>query len=338
MPYTLLAMRVGILGCGLIGGKRAAVLSGTPHRVAAVFDIDPARSAALAEKHGAQVCSSPEALVNKVDAVVVSTINAELAALAALAVGEGKHVILEKPGARSARELEPVVELARKNGVVVKVGYNHRFHPAPRKARAILQEGECGDVMFVRARYGHGGRVGYDKEWRADPAKAGGGELLDQGVHLIDLARWFIGAEFTEVFGRVETYFWQMPVEDNAFLTLATANRQVAHLHVSWTEWKNLFSFEIYARRAKLQLEGLGGSYGPERLIHHRMRLEMGPPDTAVHEYPGADESWSLEWADFARAIAEGTRPCGDLEDALATLRIVDQIYGRGANSAAHRR
>jgi predicted dehydrogenase len=335
---TARAMRVGILGCGLIGGKRAAALAGTPHHLAAVFDIDPQRSRALAEKHGAAVCSSAEALIKSVDAVVVSTINAELAPLAALAVGDGKHVILEKPAARSALELEPVAELARQKGVVVKVGYNHRFHPAPRKAHAILQEGECGDVMFVRARYGHGGRVGYDQEWRADPAKSGGGELLDQGVHLIDLARWFIGADFTEVFGRVETYFWNMAVEDNAFMTLATTNRQVAQLHVSWTEWKNLFSFEIYARRAKLHLEGLGGSYGLERLTHYRMRPEMGPPDTAVHEYPGPDESWSLEWADFATAVAEGKRPCGDIEDALATLRVVDRIYGLSANSPAHQR
>jgi predicted dehydrogenase len=330
-------MKVGIIGCGLIGGKRAAALAGSAHRVAAVFDIVPERARALAEKHGAQACSSREELLESVDAVVVATTNDQLAALAALAVRLGKHVILEKPAARSAAELEPVAELARQKGTIVKVGFNHRFHPAPQQAHAILRGGECGDVMFVRARYGHGGRVGYDKEWRADPAKAGGGELLDQGVHLIDLARWFIGAEFTEVFGRIETYFWQMPVEDNAFLTLATGSRQVAQLHVSWTEWKNLFSFEIYARHAKLELSGLGGSYGPERLYHYRMRPEMGPPDTAVYEYPGADESWAREWTDFARAIEEGTRPCGDLEDALAALRIVDQIYGRGANAPAHR-
>jgi predicted dehydrogenase len=127
----------------------------------------------------------------------------------------------------------------------------------------------------------------------------------------------------------VETYFWNMPVDDNAFLTLATATHQVAHLQVSCTEWKNMFSLEIYARHAKLHWEGLGGSYGPERLYHYAMRPEMGPPDAVIYEYAPADTSWALEWQDFARAIRGKTRPCGDVEDALQTLRVVDRVYGR---------
>jgi predicted dehydrogenase len=212
----------------------------------------------------------------------------------------------------------------------VKVGFNHRFHPAAQKARALLDGGACGDVMFLRGRYGHGGRLGYEKEWRADPAQSGGGELIDQGVHLIDLARWFLGAELVDVQGRVETYFWKMPVDDNAFLTLGTASRQVAHLQVSCTEWKNMFALEIYARHAKLHWEGLGGSYGPERLTHWQMSPAMGPPDGVTYEYAPADKSWALEWADFKHAVATKTRPSGDVHDALATLRIVDRVYGRG--------
>jgi predicted dehydrogenase len=320
-------MKVGIVGCGLIGGKRADALGGD--RLVATYDVVAERARALAGRHGAETCASLDELVARSDAVVIATTNDQLTPLATVAVRGGKHVVVEKPAARSAAELEPLAAMARDRGVVVKVGFNHRFHPAAQKARAILDAGSCGDVMFVRGRYGHGGRVGYDKEWRAVPDKSGGGELIDQGVHLIDLARWFIGAEFSDVQGRVETYFWDMPVDDNAFLTLGTAARQVAHLQVSCTEWKNLFSFEIYARHAKLHLEGLGGSYGVERLYHYQMRPEMGPPDTIIHEYPGADRSWALEWADFARAVAIGGRPCGDVHDALESLRIVDRLYGR---------
>ncbi len=321
-------MKVGIVGCGLIGGKRADSL-GRGDRVGAVFDVVPERARAFASKYGAEACASAGEVVAKSDAVVVATTHDHLVPTGLLAVLAGKPLLLEKPAARRASELEPLVKAAREKRVVVKVGYNHRFHPAAQKARAILDAGDTGDVMFVRGRYGHGGRVGYDREWRADPEKAGGGELLDQGAHLVDLSRWFVGAEFTEVSGRAETYFWDMPVDDNAFLTLGTARRQVAHLHVSWTEWKNLFSLEIYTRHVKLHLEGLGGSYGVERLYHYRMRPEMGPPDTVIYEYPGADRSWSLEWADFARAIASGERACGDLDDALAVLRVVDRVYGR---------
>jgi predicted dehydrogenase len=324
-------MRVGIVGCGLIGGKRAAALAGTDDRLVATFDLVPERARALAARAGgaAEACGTMDELVARSDVVVVAASNDQLTPLSTVAVRAGKHVVVEKPAARSAQELEPLAALARARGVVVKVGYNHRFHPAAQKARAILESGECGDIMFLRGRYGHGGRIGYEKEWRADPERSGGGELIDQGVHLIDLARWYLGAELTEVDGRVETYFWKMPVDDNAFLTLATAARQVAHLQVSCTEWKNMFSLEIYAQKAKLHWEGLGGSYGPERLYHYAMRPEMGPPDAVIYEYAPADHSWALEWQDFARAVRGKTRPCGDVEDALETLRIVDRVYRR---------
>jgi len=321
-------MRVGIVGCGLIGGKRAAALEGED-KLVATYDLVPERAKALAAKYKAEACASLEELVARSDVVVVATTNDQLTPVAMVAVQGGKHAVVEKPAARSAAELEPLVRAAQERGVVVKVGFNHRFHPAAQKAREILTAGGAGDVMFIRGRYGHGGRVGYDKEWRADPAKSGGGELIDQGVHLVDLARFFFDAELVDVQGRVETYFWQMPVDDNAFLTLATAKRQVAHLQVSCTEWKNLFSLEIYARHAKLHWEGLGGSYGPERLYHYMMKPEMGPPDAVIYEYAPADRSWALEWADFTRALKTKTRPSGDVQDALATLRIVDRIYAR---------
>jgi predicted dehydrogenase len=322
-------MRVGIVGCGLIGGKRADALKGTGDVLVATYDVAADRAKALAAKHGAEACASLDELVAKSDAVVVAATNDQLTPLSLAAVRAGKHVVVEKPAARSGKELEPLAALAREKGVVVKVGYNHRFHPAAQKARALLDSGECGDVMFLRGRYGHGGRLGYEKEWRADPAMSGGGELIDQGVHLIDLARWYLGAELVDVQGRAETYFWKMPVDDNAFLVLGTAARQVAHLQVSCTEWKNMFSLEIYARRAKLHWEGLGGSYGPERLTHYMMKPEMGPPDAVAYEYAPFDKSWALEWADFARAVRDGQRPCGDVDDALAALRVVDTIYGR---------
>ena len=90
-------------------------------------------------------------------------------------------------------EIEDLMTLAGEEKVCVRVGYNHRFHPALQKARELVDAGALGPLMFIRARYGHGGRVGYDREWRADPNLSGGGELIDQGVHLIDLAGWFLG-------------------------------------------------------------------------------------------------------------------------------------------------
>jgi predicted dehydrogenase len=318
-------MRVGIVGCGLIGNKRAAAL-GTD-RLVAVCDRDPSRAQALAALHPDATVAAVEDLIAKSDTVIVATTNDQLATIAARAIEAGKHVLIEKPGARSLAELEPVAVLAAKRGVTVAVGYNHRFHPAAQKARDILDREGSGPVLFVRGRYGHGGRKGYDREWRADPALSGGGELIDQGVHLIDLSRWYLGGEIADVRGRVVTAFWDMKVDDNAFLTLTTRAGQIAHLHASCTEWKNLFSFEIYTRDAKLHLEGLGGSYGVERLYHYQMRPAMGPPDTVIHEYPLSDTSWALEWQDFVAAASGKPGTGATLEDALAALRVVGEAY-----------
>jgi predicted dehydrogenase len=321
-------MDVAIVGCGLIGQRRAKLLGA--HRLAVVVDADPEKAQALAGlQPGAVALTDWRAAVARtdVDAVLVSTPHHLLAPVAIAAAEAGKHVLIEKPGARNAAELAPLVEAARRTKVVVKVGFNHRFHPAFRKAREYVDAGAIGELMFARARYGHGGRVGYDKEWRADPHISGGGELLDQGMHLIDLSRWFLG-DFVRVEGFTHTYFWDMPVDDNSFMALRTSRQQMAWLHVSWTEWKNTFSFELYGKTGKLHVEGLGASYGTERLSYYRMSPEMGPPETVIHEYPGADQSWALDFADFVRSVETGMEPCGGLDDAFKALQVVDAIYG----------
>jgi predicted dehydrogenase len=323
-------MRVGIVGCGLIGGKRARAL-GPESRLLAVADRDAARAGRLAGEHpGCEVEAEPLRLCRRddLDLVIVATTNDALTPLALAAVGAGKHVLVEKPAARRALELQALVDAAGQARTTVKVGFNHRFHPAIRQAKALFDEGAVGPLLYVRARYGHGGRLGYEREWRADPGVAGGGELLDQGVHLIDLARWFAG-DFAEVRGEAATFFWKMPVEDNGFLHLKTADGRVAWLHASCTEWKNLFSFEVFGRDGKLQVDGLGGSYGLERLTFYRMLPQMGPPETTTWEYPGEDASWRDEYVHLLECIREGRAPSGNLGDALAALEVVDEVYGR---------
>ena len=320
---------IGIVGCGLIGQRRAAALAGG--RLAACADLDRHRADALAEIHpGAKAITSWQKLVTNrdVDVVIVATTNEALAEVAVAALKADKHVLVEKPGARSTAEIDRIAKAARKHDRLVRVGFNHRYHPALLAAREIVDRGTIGPLMFVRGRYGHGGRVGYDREWRADPERSGGGELIDQGVHLIDLSRWFLGP-FVEIDGAAHTYFWDMPVDDNAFLRLTTATGQVAFLHVSCTEWKNLFSLEIYGRDGKLHIEGLGGSYGVERLAHYQMLPEMGPPQTVVHEYPRGDRSWELELSEFYEDIRLGRSPSAGLEAARAALEVVEAVYAQ---------
>jgi predicted dehydrogenase len=261
-----------------------------------------------------------------VDIVIVAATHDQLALVAEAAAAAGKNVLIEKPGARRAAELDPVLREAERTGVAVRVGFNHRYHRALLEARRIFLSGALGEMMFVRGRYGHGGRIGYDQEWRADPQTSGGGELLDQGVHLIDLARWFLG-DFDRVQGHIGTFFWNMPVEDNAFLILTTSGGQTAFLHATWTEWKNLFSLEIYGRKGKLEISGLGGSYGVERLAHYQMSPEMGPPATTIWEYPMADNSWNTEFAEFLEDIRLRRDPVPGIRDAQAALRVIQKVY-----------
>ena len=320
-------LRAALIGCGLIGRKRAAALSGCSLAVCCDLAVERAEALAAAtpgcrataDWHAAAGCPD-------VDVVLVATAHDMLAPVACEAAAAGKHVLIEKPGARCASELEPIAEAAHRTGALVRIGFNHRYHRAFRQAREIFESGALGEMMFIRGRYGHGGRPGYEREWRADPKVSGGGELIDQGVHLIDLARWFLG-DFSRVQGRAPTYFWNMLVEDNAFLLLETARGQIAFLHASWTEWKNLFSFEIAGRLGKLEISGLGGSYGLERLTWYKMSPEMGPPDTRAWEYPMADDSWQAEWTAFLEDIRRSRQPSPGIADAQAALRAIEKIY-----------
>jgi len=320
-------MNVAIIGCGLIGQKRAAALAGARLIACADSNFEPAQQLAK-RTPGCTATAEWREVIRRddVSAVVVATPHDSLAEITAAAIKAGKHVLVEKPAARTVTELCDLPALAEQNRVLVRVGFNHRYHRAFQQARKIVDDGSLGPLMFVRARYGHGGRVGYEKEWRANPAISGGGELIDQGVHLIDLGRWFLG-DFVEVDGYAHTYFWDMKVDDNAFMMLKTSMRQVAFLHASCTEWKNTFSFELYGRNGKLQIDGLGGSYGVERLTWYKMLPEMGPPETTIWEYPMADNSWELETAEFLRDIELGRQPASGLKDAAAALEIINRIY-----------
>ena len=319
--------KVGIIGCGLIGQKRAENL-GVKGKLVACADLDITRAERLGKEKGAALYTDWRQLIQNadLDIVIVSTLHDSLAAITLAAIENNKHVLVEKPAARNIYELEQVIHAAEKHQVKVHVGFNHRYHRAILKAKAMVMAEELGDLMFIRAKYGHGGRLGYEKEWRASLELSGGGELIDQGPHIIDLARWFLG-DFTSIQGFAKTYYWDMPVDDNAFMLLKTPKEQVAFLHVSCTEWKNTFSMEIMGTKGKLEINGLGGSYGIERLTHYHMLPAMGPPATTIWEYPMADDSWAQELSEFYTDIEENRSVATSLNDAYATLKIIHEIY-----------
>lgn len=323
-------MNVVIIGCGLVGRKRAASLGRA--RLLACADRLPEQAAVLAAAHPGCIAyaSWEEALAHPGATIaIIATTHDSLAAIAAAAIRAGLHLLLEKPGARTAEELRPLADLAQQYQVKVQTGYNHRFHPALRLAHDLAAAGKIGQLTHLRASYGHGGRPGYEGEWRHRLATAGGGELLDQGSHLIDLAAWYLGPA-TRVSAILTKAFWQGEVEDNAFLLLQTASGGVAQLHASWTEWKNRFSLELFGATGKIEITGLGRSYGPECLTLYTMRPEMGPPDVEHWEFPEEeDQSWRLEFEAFLSAIAEGREPEPGLAGALHVLDVVGKAYAQ---------
>ena len=294
---------------------------------------EPARK--VAERFGSAWATDWRIAIDdeRIDVVVISTPNAYLCGMAIAALEAGKHVLIEKPMGRNYADAAAIANAARQAKGLLKVGFNHRYHPAIGRARELANDGAIGELIAIRARYGHGARPGYEKEWRAQAELAGGGELTDQGIHVIDLVRWFAGMP-ERAFAYTSTSVWPIaPLEDNAFALLRYPSGCTASVHVSWTQWKNLFSFEAFGKDGFVAVEGLGGSYGVETLVTGKRKPRGGEPDLTQEAFPGPDASWALEWDEFVRAIREGGAYSGNVEDGLAAMRIVAALYESARDS-----
>lgn len=322
-------IRVALIGAGRFGAKRAeAVGKSARSALTVVADVATELAEAVGQKFDCQSTSDWRAAVTQenVDAVIVSTPTHLSSQVSLLAAQAGKHVLTEKPCATSSAEFVTVVDAARSRGVRVKAGYNHRYHRAIRRAHELFEQGTIGRPLFVRCVYGHGGRLGYESEWRSQVALSGGGELLDQGVHALDLFQWFLG-EFEEVTGMVSTAFWPIaPAEENVFALLRARGNVVAQLHASWTNWKNTFSFEVFGDEGYLKVSGLGGSYGPERVCCGLREKPGDVPEEQWTEFPEPDDSLEREWEEFLDAVAEDREPPSNGHEACRTLQLVEAI------------
>lgn len=323
-------LQVAIVGCGLIGSRRAREASRHPGtRLRAVVDVDAGRASALAAEHDCVAAPAWESVVQDagVDIVVVSTPNGMTTEIADAALAAGKHVLVEKPPGRNVSEAQRLAAAAGRAAGLLKVGFNHRYHPAIAAAHTLTASGSLGPILNLRARYGHGGRPGYEHEWRGDARLAGGGELLDQGVHLADLFCWFAGRPANAV-AMLQTAHWSIaPLEDNAFALVQFESGAIGSMHTSWTQWKNLFSLEVFCERGSVTVDGLGGSYGTERLIVARRVAAGGAPELDERVFDGADQSWQLEWEEFHDAVRHGTPFLGTSGDGLAAMQLIDMMY-----------
>lgn len=320
-------MKIAIIGAGLIGRKRAGSL---PEGVIlkTVCDKDPEKGQLLAKDFSAEFEPKWENVVSdsEIEVVIVATTHDWLTPIAKQAILNGKHVLIEKPGARNLVEFMELIEAHQKSPVTVGFGYNHRYHPGIQKAKELIDSKKFGEVMFVRARYGHGARLGYEKEWRFVKEMSGGGELIDQGPHLIDLTNYFAG-QFNEVTGFTGSLYWQTELEDAAFWVMKNDKGHLAQLSVTCEEWKNIFCFEIMLKQAKIQIDGLGRSYGREKLTLYKMKPEMGPPEVEEFEFPEEDNSWKIENQIFFDRIKNKDYSPTALLDGKYVHEIIEKLY-----------
>lgn len=320
-------MKIGIVGAGLIGRKRAKALPKNV-KIKLICDVNEKLAAEFANEFNCSYTTNFHSIIkdNEIKAVIISTPNGFLADLALQVLQSGKHVLIEKPGGRDKEEIKQIWKQFKRSPRVVFFGYNHRFHPAIQKAKLIIDSNKFGPVLFLRAKYGHGGRVGYEKEWRFNKNLSGGGELIDQGSHLIDLTNYFVG-ELPKIKSTIKTFFWKTKLEDTAFFIMENSKNQSAELSVSCVEWKNLFSFEIMLKKAKIQIDGLGGSYGIEKLTIYEMKPEMGPPNVKEIIFEQPDQSWSKENKVFFKRIKKKDYSEEPLKQAFYVLDTIDKIY-----------
>lgn len=320
-------IRLAIIGAGLIGQKRALNLP-KDVKLTVVCNRSPEKGKQLAKEHNAEFEPDWKKVVShpQVDAVLIATSHESLVPMSIEVIKNNKHLFVEKPGARNLKEFNKLLAAHKKNPVAVMVGYNHRYHPGMLKAKEIIDSGKYGKLMFARMRYGHGGRVGYDKEWRFKKEISGGGLLMDLAPHLIDLTNYFVGP-LLDVSGYISTLFWNTKLEDSAFFTLKNKNNQLSHISVTCIEWKNLFCIEIMLKTAKIQIDGLGRSYGKEKVTLYTMKPEMGPPDIQEFTFPDEDTSWKYENELFFNKVRKRDTSNQALLDTQYVFKVIDRLY-----------
>ncbi len=323
-------LSVAVVGAGGIGRIRARSIADSKQgRVSWVADVDAGRAKELAGPSSAIATVDWREAVSRpdVDAVVVSTPTKFHAEIAIEALQAGKHVLCEKPLARTTDEARRIVEAARDAKRVLKTGFNYRQMAHVRRAKELLGAGAIGKACFLRCRYGHGGRPGYEQHWCTNADLSGGGVLQEQGIHMVDLVRVFLD-EPSRVMAETRRYFWAFPeVEDNCFCLFETPAGQIAQLHVSWTQWINIFEIEIFGRDGYLRLEGRDGHYGPQRLTWGKRQSSHGRPVEEVFAFDESENPWAREWREFLRLIRDGRDQFEAAQEGLRTQQLVEAAY-----------
>ncbi len=327
-------LKAGIIGFGKVGKIRHECVQNNPNlELMGVCDIDPE----VGRYYKKIYFNNYKILLSEQpDIIFVCTYNSYIPEITCEAISRGIHVFSEKPPGRTLSDVKRIYEAAMKNPKVkVKFGFNHRYHQSIIEAKAIVDGGRLGKVLWVRGIYGKAGGPGYENNWRNNYELSGGGILIDQGIHMIDLFRYFTG-EYDEVKSFVSQSYWHVGVEDNVFALLRNSESgQMAMLHSSATQWRHKFLFEIYLEKGYLEIDGIlssTGTYGRETLKMARCSVEengyqLPNPQENLTLYDN-DNSWSDEVSEFIDCIMNNKPiPNGSVYDAVKTMELIENIY-----------
>jgi predicted dehydrogenase len=327
-------LKFGIAGYGKMGKIRERTIANDVNtELVAIYEINNHKC----EDKSVLDCGSFEELINlEIDAIFISSYVSSAAEFTIRALNAGIHVFCEKPPAMSYDQMLEVQTVEKNTGKVLKYGFNHRYHYSVIEAKKIINEGALGKLLWMRGVYGKAGSIDFHDNWRNYKNYSGGGILLDQGIHMLDLFRYFSNDEFECLSSHLTTSYWDIECEDNAFLTLKSNTENIiATLHSSATQWKHKFNLEMTFEEGYINLDGILSetrSYAPETLIFGNKNFEdvdfaMGKPKEST-TYFEHDKSWELELAEFIEAISRNCRIVnGTSQDALEIMKITDHVY-----------
>lgn len=324
-------LNVGIAGYGVVGKRRRFFIDQHPNlQTYAVCDQNFQEVGIMSD--GVKSFPDYRSLIEEsLDVLFVSLPNYLAAEVTMAGLERGLHVFCEKPPGRDVSDIERVIEVEKKHpGLLLKYGFNHRYHDSVREALRIINSKQLGEIVNLRGVYGKSKILSFSGGWRAERRYAGGGILLDQGIHMLDLMRLFCG-DFVEVKSWVSNSYWNHDVEDNAYALMRDSHGRVASLHSSATQWQHRFSLDITFTEGYLELRGIlsgSKSYGEEKLvIGRRNESDTGTAKEEIITYL-EDNSWRDEINEFADAVVNnGTVKQGNSSDALATMELVNRIY-----------
>lgn len=323
--------KVGIAGYGVVGKRRRFYIDRHPSlKTVAVCDQTFEGNGMMLENvrcyHDYR-----EMLKEDLDILFVSVPNYLAPEVTIAGLEQGLHVFCEKPPGRTPQDVEQVIEIEKKYpDLILKYGFNHRYHDSVKEALRIIQSGQMGEIINLRGVYGKSKIVPFVGQWRAERKYAGGGILLDQGIHMVDLMRLFCG-DFTEVKSFVSNQYWNLDVEDNAYALMKSERGGIAILHSSATQWQHQFSLLITLTEGYLELRGIlsgSKSYGQEELLMGRRNESVTGTQQEEKITYLEDDSWQDEIQEFADAILR-REPVkfGTSKDALEVMKLVYRIY-----------